>query len=167
MFKELIGKLFKKKITVYYKKLRPEAKAPYKKHEDDSCFDLYAASYEHVWSKKDENGNMIPDYYEYGTGLAFAVPKGYELEARPRSSIYKTGLVLCNTPSTIDCGYTGEVRFNFYAVKYGEPYHAGDRIIQVRINPAYCDEVEFVEVDELPNYGTTRGDGGFGSTGRK
>lgn len=167
MFKELIGKLFKKKITVYYKKLRPEAKAPYKKHEDDSCFDLYAASYEHVWSKKDDNGNMTPDYHEYGTGLAFAVPKGYELEARPRSSVYKTGLVLSNCVGTIDCGYTGEVKAMFYSVKAGTPYKVGDRIIQVRINPAYCDEVEFVEVDELPNYGTTRGDKGFGSTGRK
>ena len=75
--------------------------------------------------------------------------------------------MLCNTPSTIDCGYTGEVLFNFYSVKNGTPYPVGERIIQVRLNPARYDEVEFVEVDELPNYGTTRGDGGFGSTGRK
>ena len=167
MFKDIIGKLFKRKITVYYKKLRPEAKAPYKKHEDDSCWDLYAATCNHVFGTKDKDGNMIPDYYEYGTGLAFAIPKGYELECRPRSSVYKTGLVLTNCVGTVDCGYTGEVMALFYAVKNGTPYPVGERIIQVRLNPARYDEVEFVEVDELPNYGTTRGDGGFGSTGRK
>lgn len=167
MFKDIIGKLFKKKITVYYKKLRPEAKAPYKKHEDDSCWDLYAATCNHVFGTKDKDGNMIPDYYEYGTGLAFAVPKGYEMECRPRSSIFTTGLVLSNSPGTVDCGHTGEVKAFFYSIKNGTPYEVGDRIFQVRINPARYDEFEFVEVDELPNYGTTRGDNGFGSTGRK
>ena len=167
MFKKLIGKLFKKKITVYYKKLRQEAKAPYKKHEDDSCWDLYAVKCDHWFGTKDKDGNMVPDYYEYGTGLAFAVPKGYELECRPRSSVYKTGLVLTNCVGTVDCGYTGEVKAFFYSVKAGTPYKVGDRIMQVRINPARYDEVEFVEVDELPDYGTTRGENGFGSTGRK
>ena len=167
MLKNIIGKLFKKKITVYYKRLNENAKAPYKKHDDDACWDLYATSCRHVYGGKDEKGNMIPDYYEYGTGLAFAVPKGYELECRPRSSIFKTGFILTNSPGTVDCGYTGEVKALFYAVKNGTPYPVGERIFQVRLNPARYDEVEFVEVDELPDYGTTRGDGGFGSTGRK
>ena len=55
MLKDIIGKLFKKKITVYYKKLRPEAKAPYKKHEDDSCWDLYAVKCDHWFGTKDKD----------------------------------------------------------------------------------------------------------------
>lgn len=167
--KKLLDKFSKRKITVYYTidKSNPNAKPLYKKHDDDSCWDVFAASKNLVYGHKDDDGKMIPDYYEYGTGLRFAIPKGYEIECRPRSSIYKTGLVLCNAPSTIDCGYDGNLLFKFYAVKHGTPYEVGDRIMQIRVNPARYDEVDFVLVDELPEQIGSRGKDGFGSTGEK
>lgn len=167
--KKLLDKFLKRKITVYYTidESNPNAKPLYKKHEDDSCWDVFAASKSIVYGRKDEDGKMVPDYYEYGTGLRFAIPKGYELECRPRSSIYKTGLVLTNSCGTVDCGYDGEVKAKFYAVKNGTPYEVGDRIMQIRVNPARYDEVDFVLVDELPEQIGSRGKGGFGSTGEK
>lgn len=169
LMKKLLYKLFGKKVVVYYTidKSNPNAKPLYKKHEDDSCWDVFAASCEHVYGRKTEVGNMVPDYYEYGTGLRFAIPKGYEIECRPRSSIYKTGLVLTNSCGTVDCGYDGEVKAKFYSVKNGTPYEVGDRIMQIRLNPARYDEVDFVLVDELPEQIGSRGKCGFGSTGRK
>ena len=98
------------------------------------------------------------------TGLAVAVPEGYELQLRPRSGLaLKHGVTLPNTPATIDSDYRGELQV--ILINHGsEPFviHRGDRIAQAlvqRVQP-----VDFVEVTVLPESG--RGAGGFGSTGR-
>lgn len=98
------------------------------------------------------------------TGLAVAVPEGYELQLRPRSGLaLKHGITLPNTPATIDADYRGELRV--ILVNHGsEPFtvHRGDRIAQMLVQRV--EPVTITEVSELP--ATERGVGGFGSTGR-
>ena len=97
------------------------------------------------------------------TGLAFAIPVGWEIQVRPRSGLaLKNGITCLNTPGTIDSDYRGEVKVilanlsdEYFEVK------RGDRIAQ--IVPAQVQRTVLVEVEDLD--GTTRGTGGFGSTG--
>lgn len=158
------------KITVYYTvdKTNPNAKPLFRKHDDDACWDVYAASRRFVEEHRDpKTGKNIPRHYTYGTGLHFAIPKGYCIEGYPRSSVFETGMVLANAPAIIDCGYTGEVMAHFYeAIPNGTIYDVGDRIMQIRLSPSRYDEVDFVQVDELPKKDGSRGENGFGSTGR-
>lgn len=98
------------------------------------------------------------------TGLAVAVPQGYELQARPRSGLaLRHGITLPNTPATIDADYRGELQI--ILINLGaEPFvvHRGDRIAQLLVQQV--EPAVFREVAELPPTG--RGAGGFGSTGR-
>lgn len=164
-------------MTIYYAKCHELAKPLYHGHDDDACWDVYAATRRFVEEHRDpKTGKNIPRHYVYGTGLKFCIPRGYEIECRPRSSIYQTGLVLCNAPGTVDCGYSGEVMANFYEVACnGTIYEVGDRIMQIKVNPAKYDEVAFNLISEdelhtmfalLPEY-RARGNNGFGSTGRR
>lgn len=101
-------------------------------------------------------------YHEYGTGIAVEIPKGYELQIRPRSSIRKKSLVLINSPGTIDADYRGEIIVTFKEIdNRGEIYGIGERIAQAVLVP--IPKVLYKEVEELTD--TERGDGGFGSTG--
>ena len=97
------------------------------------------------------------------TGFAVAIPSGYEIQVRPRSGLaLKHGITVPNTPGTIDSDYRGELKvilINHSADNF--PIRRGDRIAQLVLSPVTqgtWDEVE--ELDE-----TTRGSGGFGSTG--
>jgi dUTP pyrophosphatase len=98
------------------------------------------------------------------TGLAVAVPEGYQWQLRPRSGLaLKHGSTLPNTPATIDADYRGELQvilINLGSEPFAVP--RGERIAQMlvqRVEPVY-----FREVDVLPARG--RGSGEFGSTGR-
>lgn len=85
------------------------------------------------------------------------------IDFRPRSSIWKTGLILSNCEGTIDELYRGEVLAYFYEVVPGkEKYKVGDRIGQIKLG--FTLPMEFEEADELNE--TPRMDNGFGSTGR-
>jgi len=99
------------------------------------------------------------------TGLAIALPDGYEAQIRPRSGLaFKHGISLVNSPGTIDADYRGEV--GVLLVNLGqEPFviERGMRIAQMVI--ARYARAQFSEVIELPT--TARGEGGFGSTGTK
>jgi dUTP pyrophosphatase len=98
------------------------------------------------------------------TGLKVAIPAGYEGQVRPRSGLAaKHGIGVLNGPGTIDADYRGEIKvilFNFS----GEPFliKRGDRIAQLVINKV--ERLEWHLVQELSN--TSRGEGGFGHTGR-
>ncbi|MEE4013291.1 dUTP diphosphatase [Roseibium sp. FZY0029] len=98
------------------------------------------------------------------TGLAMALPAGYEAQVRPRSGLAaKHGVTVLNTPGTIDADYRGEVKV--ILINLGEdPFKIsrGDRIAQMVIAPVL--QADLVEVEVLPE--TERGTGGFGSTGR-
>ena len=98
------------------------------------------------------------------TGLSFALPAGFELQARPRSGwALKKGISLVNTPGTIDADYRGEVKI--ILINLGQEsvcIEPGDRIAQLVLAPVV--QAQFECVDVLDS--TTRGHGGFGSTGR-
>ena len=163
-------------MKVKFKKLRENAKLPTKAHEDDFCYDVYACDCEEV----------APNVYKYPLGFALQIDKWegitlpggrinmlasvwqnhktiLSIDFRPRSSVWKTGMVLCNSCGTVDRGYTGEVCAFFYHVMPDMPkYEPGDRVAQMKIG--FTVPIEFEEVEELDD--TERGDGGFGSTGK-
>ena len=98
-----------------------------------------------------------------GTGLAIALPDGYEAQIRPRSGLaIRHGVTLVNTPGTIDADYRGEIRI-LLINHGGEAFtvRRGDRIAQMVVAPVT--RAAWREVDELTE--TDRGAGGFGSTG--
>src|SRR3546814_1703905 len=96
------------------------------------------------------------------SGFAIAIPHGYEVQVRPRSSLaLKHGITCLNTPGTIDSDYRGEVKV-ILANLGAEPFEIarGERIAQ--LVPAPVQRAAFAEVASLDD--TTRGAGGFGST---
>lgn len=99
------------------------------------------------------------------TGLYVAVPRGYEMQVRPRSGLAaKKGVTVLNAPGTVDSDYRGEVGV-ILANMGCEPYvvEPGERIAQGVI--AAYERAEWREVDELDD--TERGEGGFGHSGRR
>jgi dUTP pyrophosphatase len=98
-----------------------------------------------------------------GTGLAMAIPLGFEAQVRPRSGLaFKHGISIVNAPGTIDSDYRGEVKV--LLVNLGEQpvaFERGERIAQLVVAPVQ--QVVISLVDSLEE--TARGDGGFGSTG--
>ena len=97
------------------------------------------------------------------TGLAMAIPQGYEIQVRPRSGLaLKHGITVPNTPGTIDSDYRGELKV--ILINLGdEPFaiQRGDRVAQLVLAPVV--QAVWDEVAELD--ATERGEGGFGSTG--
>lgn len=98
------------------------------------------------------------------TGLALELPEGYEGQIRPRSGLAaKQGLTCLNSPGTIDADYRGEVQVLLVNLSSERAViRRGDRIAQLVV--AAVTRAELVEVEVLSE--TTRGAGGFGSTGR-
>lgn len=97
------------------------------------------------------------------TGIAIALPEGYEAQIRPRSGLaIKHGLTLLNSPGTIDCDYRGEIKL--IVINLGDKEYIlqrGERIAQMVFSRV--EKGEFLEVDILDE--TARGSGGFGHTG--
>jgi dUTP pyrophosphatase len=97
------------------------------------------------------------------TGIAIALPEGYEAQVRPRSGLaWKAGLTLANAPGTVDADYRGEV--SVILVNLGDAtatVERGDRIAQLVVHR--LPQVDLEEVDVLPS--SERGAGGFGHTG--
>lgn len=142
-------------MKIKFTKLVKSAVAPKQGTAGAAGFDLTATS--RFYSGK--HGT-----WEYGTGIAVEIPPGYAGLVMPRSSIFKTGLVLSNGVGLIDSDYRGEVKAKFHIIddQRMKPYEVGDRIAQLVIVP--IPEVEYVEVDKLTE--TERGTGGYGSTGK-
>ncbi|MBK25508.1 MAG: dUTP diphosphatase [Halobacteriovorax sp.] len=99
------------------------------------------------------------------TGLAMEIPFGYEIQVRPRSGLsFKTGLMVCNSPGTIDCDYRGEVKVILGNLgSKDEVINHGERVAQLVLAPVT--QAKYEVVDDLGE--TDRGAGGFGSTGKK
>lgn len=98
------------------------------------------------------------------TGLRMEIPRGYELQVRPRSGLaLEHGVTVLNAPGTVDADYRGEIKI--VLVNLGErPFtvNPGDRIAQAVLSPV--ERAAFEAVGSLE--GSARGAGGFGSTGR-
>lgn len=97
------------------------------------------------------------------TGIAVAIPQGFEIQVRPRSGLaLKYGITVANAPGTIDSDYRGEVKV--ILINHGSErfeVRRGDRIAQLVLAPVT--RASWLPVDELDE--TERGEGGFGSTG--
>ncbi|GAB6875732.1 dUTP diphosphatase [Thermaerobacter litoralis] len=144
-------------VPVAVRRLHPRARVPVYATELAAGCDLAAALDQPV---------AIPPggIARIPTGLAVALPPGYEAQVRPRSGLAaRHGLTVLNAPGTVDADYRGEIQV--LLVNLGpEPVTVapGDRIAQLVVAPVV--RARFVEVDQLPP--TARGEGGFGSTGR-
>lgn len=139
---------------VKIKRLHPKAKVPTVAHKDDACFDLYAS--EDTYISNQPRG--------VNTGWAFEIPPGYFLELRPRSGLSREGVVIANSPGTVDSGYRGEIKVLLAVpgLKNVKLIQAGERIAQCRLVKRI--NLDFVEVDGLSE--SERGERGFGSTGK-
>jgi dUTP pyrophosphatase len=140
-------------------RLSPRAGLPRRMSDDAAGLDVAAclAEGERVRLAPGERA-LIP------TGLALAIPAGYEGQVRPRSGLaVEHGISILNAPGTIDADYRGELKV--ILVNHGahtfEVVH-GERVAQLVIAPVAM--VAVVEADELP--ASARGQGGLGSTGR-
>jgi dUTP pyrophosphatase len=141
---------------VLVRKLRPDAIVPKYQTELAAGMDLHAAIDRAIVIEPGATARV-------STGLAVAIPPGFEGQVRPRSGLARDRAVtLTNSPGTIDADYRGECIV--LMINHGrEPVtiEPGHRIAQLVIAPVA--RAEMVEVDELP--ATARGAGGFGSTG--
>lgn len=137
-----------------------QSEFPFKTYDKDFCYDVVATSCQEV----------APNVYKYGIGLAFQIEReprfgniNLSIDMRPRSSVWKTGMVLSNCEGTIDEPYTGEVSAVFYHLFPDMPiYKVGDKIGQIKIGMTL--PIDFEEVVELDD--TERSDNGYGSTGK-
>jgi dUTP pyrophosphatase len=112
-----------------------------------------------------EDGVLAPlERRAFATGFAMAVPEDYECQIRPRSGLaLQHGIMVANTPATIDSDYRGEVKVILANLSRDAfSVTRGMRIAQMVF--ARVERVEFQRVTELP--ASARGTGGFGSTGR-
>ncbi len=136
-------------------RLDPEVPLPRYAHEGDAGLDLAAAA--EVTLAPGER-TAVP------TGLALAIPPGWVGLVHPRSGLARRhGVTVANAPGTIDAGYRGEVQV--LLVNLGQEkvrLERGERVAQLLLQEV--GRAEVVEVDSLE--ASTRGDGGFGSTGR-
>lgn len=160
---------------------------PTQAYSEDFCYDCYAVSEEevapNVWKydlgiglqisrgvetierskvDKDKYGNIYGTYG--GRTLNFAEsPIKLSIDARPRSSIWKTGMSLANCEGTIDEGYLNSISAVFYHIMPNMPrYRVGDKVCQIKLG--FTLPIEFVEVDKFKP--TERGMNGYGSSGR-
>jgi dUTP pyrophosphatase len=125
--------------------------------EQAAGLDLYA-DIDGEWTLAPQARRAVP------TGVAIALPEGFEGQVRPRSGLaLRHGITCINSPGTIDADYRGEIQVLLVNLS-SEPYtlRRGERIAQLVVAPVVRAELD--EVDILPT--TVRGDGGFGSTGR-
>ena len=144
------------KLEVQVQKLSPEVKMPGYAHEGDAGVDLYS-TVDHVLAPGERF--LVP------TGLKMAIPHGYEGQVRPKSGLaLKHGISVLNTPGTVDAPYRGEVGVILVNLDAKAAYEIkkGEKVAQMVFNKV--EYAAFAEVPELD--ATTRGAGGFGSTGK-
>lgn len=146
-------------VTLHIKQLRAESPNPLPAYMTPHAagMDLYADIAAELRLAPGERALV-------GTGIAIALPEGYEAQVRPRSGLaLKHGITMLNSPGTIDADYRGEI--GVIVVNHGsEPFtiRSGERIAQLVVAPVV--RAQLILVDELSE--TDRGEGGFGHTGR-
>ena len=145
-------------VKILIKKTSKEVITPKYKTDGSSGVDLSAFLDKEVVIKPNSS-ELIP------TGLQVAIPKELEIQIRPRSGLAaKESISVLNSPGTIDSDYRGELKIILFNHSNKDfIINNGDRIAQMVLVPIL--KMEFEEVDSLPD--TVRGQGGFGSTGKK
>ena len=143
-------------MILRWRRVVPEARPPARAHDGDAGFDLHA-----VEAATIEPGGRA----SVGTGIAVAIPHGYSGLVLPRSGLaHRHGISLVNAPGLIDAGYRGELRVLLLNTDRESAFGVdpGDRIAQLVLTAVEAPELEeAADLDE-----TTRGEGGFGSSGR-
>jgi dUTP pyrophosphatase len=142
-------------VKLAVKRLHPAAQLPSRAHEGDAGLDLHTVG--DVRLGPGERAS-VP------TGIAVEVPPGHAGLVLPRSGLaHRHGVALVNAPGLIDAGYRGEIRVLLINTDREAPFEAaaGDRIAQLVL--VRVKDTEVVEADGLS--ATSRGEGGFGSTG--
>ena len=160
-------------MKVKFKKYDKDARIPEKAYAKDFCYDVYAVSEEEI----------APNVWKYGFGFGLQMERDIELleengikyldlksspinlsiDIRPRSSVWKTGMVLSNCEGTGDEGYTNSYSAVFYHIMPNMPrYRVGDKIAQLKVGITF--PIKFVEVEEFDE--TERGIRGYGSSGK-
>jgi len=149
----------KLKVSFINKSENPD---PTYEKDGDSGFDIRANNEKTIEIEPGHRA-LIP------TGLYFEIPAGFELQVRSRSGLaLKNGIMVLNSPGTVDSGYRGEVGVILYNTDKSTPFyiHKGDRIAQGVIAAVQTmNKTKFVKTDSLSS--SERGSGGFGSTGVK
>jgi len=142
---------------VQFRRMRPDAIVPRYMTANAAGLDLCAAIDVPVELAPGERAAI-------STGLAMAIPEGFEGQVRPRSGLAREhGVTVVNAPGTIDADFRGTVQVLLVNLsKHSFTVYPRERIAQLVIAPVV--QAELVEVEELP--ATERGAGGFGSTGR-
>ena len=144
-------------LNIEFAKLDPDAIIPTKGSPQAAGWDLYALEETTV---RRNVSSMIK------TGLAIAIPNGWEGQIRCRSSLGKKGMIMPNGMGTIDSDYRGELMVLATWIGEGDAFiiEKGERVAQLLFSRV--PKVNFVErkFEELGN--TVRGEGGFGSSGR-
>jgi dUTP pyrophosphatase len=141
-------------MDLLVKRLTNTAILPYRATSGASCFDVHA-----------DQDNVIPSggHAVIGTGIAVAVPQGYEVQLRSRSGHASSrGIFVLNSPATIDSDYRGEIKVilaNFGKLPF--EIRSGDRVAQLGVYPVIMCPI--IEVNDLDR--TARGRGGLGHTG--
>jgi len=137
-------------------KLKDDARLPSRAHEGDAGLDLYACEAAHIGPG---------ERWSVGTGVGVEIPKGHAGWVLPRSGLAREhGIALVNAPGLIDSGYRGELRVLLLNTDPAETFRVepGDRIAQLVLTPiALAEPVEAAGLTE-----SSRGTGGFGSSGR-
>ena len=145
-------------VKILIKKTSKEVITPKYKTDGSSGVDLSAFLDKEIVIKPNSS-DLIP------TGLQVAIPEEFEIQIRPRSGLAaKESIGVLNSPGTIDSDYRGELKIILFNHSNKDfIINNGDRIAQMVLVPIL--KMEFEEVDSLPD--TVRGQGGFGSTGKK
>ncbi|HMI81028.1 MAG TPA: dUTP diphosphatase [Solirubrobacterales bacterium] len=137
-------------------RLKDEAVLPKRAHPGDAGLDLYACEEAHIGPG---------ERWSVGTGVGVEIPEGHAGLVLPRSGLARDhGIALVNAPGLIDSGYRGELRVLLLNTDPAETFRVetGDRIAQLLLTPIATPEP--VEAAELSQ--SSRGEGGFGSSGR-
>jgi len=145
------------KIDLPFSKSNPDAVNPNYAYETDSGFDLYST--EEIWVHSLDR-KLIP------TGIHIDIPDGYEIQVRSKSGLaLKQGLMVLNSPGTVDQGYTGEIQvIIFNTSKERVKIEKGQKIAQAVLCPVVSGKwINLVEKKEINS--KDRNEKGFGSTG--
>jgi len=141
-------------FKVHIQKVHKDARIPTYAHENDAGVDLFAVE---SYLLKSLERKLV------STGIRIALPPGYEAQVRPKSGLaLKHGISIVNTPGTVDADYRGDIAVILINLS-NEDYkiEKGKKIAQMVFNKV--EKADFEETEQLPD--TTRGTGGFGSTG--
>ena len=144
-------------MDVHYSASNKDSVDPEYAYETDSGFDLYST--EELYIEPFDRA-LIP------TGLHFDIPDGYEIQVRSKSGLaLKQGLMVLNSPGTVDQGYTGEIKvIIFNTTKRTIKIEKGQKIAQAVLCPVVCGKwINLVRVENIED--KDRSDNGFGSTG--